>query len=67
MATLKRQRLDRLRFETAASARPQIPGAVPATTRQILDREAGRPLRGGGRDFTEDSLWGIGREQQELF
>ena len=67
MATLKRQRIDRLAFETAANARPQIPGAAPATTRQILDREAARPLRGGNNELTHDSLWGDAHKQLRMF
>ena len=67
MASLKRQRIGRLAFEAAASARPQLPSAAPATTRQILDREAARPLRGGNNELGYSSLFGGSHLQKELF
>ena len=67
MASIKKQRADRLAFEIAANGRPQAPGVAPATLKDIASREAQRPMRGGNADLQHGGIFGDGFKQRELF
>ena len=45
----------------------QLAGVEAVGVRQILDREAARPLRGGDRELDHDSLFGDAHLQTDLF
>jgi hypothetical protein len=46
---------------------PGIPGIEPAKLRSILEQEASKLLRGGDEELPDNSLFGDGRQQRELF
>lgn len=48
-------------------ANQQLAGVEPSTLKQILDREAARPMRGGDAELGYDSLFGDSHKQPSLF
>ncbi len=61
----KQQRNDRLKLAQERIARPQL--IAPEDVKSVLQAEANRPLQGGARDLSADSLFGDGRSQIPLF
>lgn len=62
-ATLKRRRLlvEKMKQEGL------LPGVAKATTRELLESEAKRPLFGQSQPMSPGSLFGDGFKQKELF
>ena len=58
---------DRLRYELARDAEASLPGVAAAKARDILQREADRPLRGGSADMQHNGLFGDAHKQLDLF
>ena len=74
MPTLNEQRRVRLGLEALRNGlRPSadhgrnLPGVSTAGVKEILAREASRPLRGPAADLEHDSLFGDARLQRGLF
>lgn len=68
MTSLRQQRRVRLDYETLRNdVARALPGVAPASTKEILEREAERPLRGSNAELSHASLFGDGHKQKELF
>jgi hypothetical protein len=63
---VKKERRERLEFEVKKQ-RKNLAGVAPASVREILEREASRPMRGNARELGESSLFGEGFKQQSMF
>lgn len=68
MATRKRERQDRLRYQLwLQQSNRTAPGIEPVQVRDVLAAEAAKPLRGGAADLQHNGLFGDSHKQTSLF